>query len=60
MYVSTKLNFKLDEIIKSFEVALRSYLGAYLEPKFSSELEFKQYLEQLKSKQGSSSIVCSF
>ncbi|WP_282166374.1 hypothetical protein [Shewanella japonica] len=59
MYVSTKLNFKLDEIIKSFEVALRSYLGAYLEPKFSSEQEFKQYLEQLKSKQGASSIVLS-
>ncbi len=59
MYVSTRLNFKLDEIIKSFEVALRSYIGCNLQPKFSSALEFKQYLIALKSKQGSSSIVLS-
>ena len=59
MYVSTQLNFKLDEIIKSFEVALRSYLSSKLKPMFTSESEFKKHLELLKSKHNSSSIVLS-
>ncbi len=37
MYVSTHLTFKLDEIVKSFEVALRSYLANKTQPMFNDE-----------------------
>ncbi len=59
MYVSTQLTFNLDEIIKSFEVALRSYLADKIKPKFSSENDFKNYLINLKSTQMSSTIIFS-
>lgn len=38
MYVSNNLLFKLDEIIKSFEVALRSYLLTSLQEKFKMKM----------------------
>lgn len=59
MYVSTQLTFKLDEIIKSFEVALRSYLINKIKPKFSNSNKFKNHLELLLSQQTSSSIMFS-
>jgi len=59
MYVSTQLTFKLDEIIKSFEVALRSYLIDKVKPKFSTDSEFKQYIENLKNTQEASIILFS-
>lgn len=59
MYVSTKLSFKLDEIIKSFEVALRSYLAIKIQPMFSDEESFKMHLTILQTKQQPSSIVLS-
>jgi len=59
MYVSTQLTFNLDEIIKSFEVALRSYLADKIKPKFSSENDFKNYLINLKTTQMSSTIIFS-
>lgn len=59
MYVSTVLTFKLDEIIKSFEVALRSYLATEIEPKFSDENNFKTHLKSLQSSQQPTSIVLS-
>jgi nucleoside-triphosphatase THEP1 len=59
MYVSTKLSFKLDEVIKSFEVALRSYLATKISPMFDSEDDFKTYLINLQGKHQPSSIVLS-
>lgn len=59
MYVSTQLTFKLDEIIKSFEVALRSYLTDKIKPKFLTDDNFKQYLEELKETQEASTIIFS-
>jgi len=59
MYVSTQLTFNLDEIINSFEVALRSYLADKIKPKFSSENDFKNYLINLKTTQMSSTIIFS-
>jgi hypothetical protein len=59
MYVSTQLTFKLDEVVKSFEVALRSYLTDKIKPKFSTDNDFKQYLEDLKDTQEASSIIFS-
>ena len=59
MYVSTQLTFKLDEIIKSFEVALRSYLTDKIKTKFLTNDSFKQYLEELKETQEASTIVFS-
>ena len=59
MYVSNNLLFKLDEIIKSFEVALRSYLLTSLQKKFKNENELKEYLINLQKTQQSSSIMLS-
>ncbi len=59
MYVSTSLTYQLDKIVKSFEVALRSYLSDKISTMFNTEDELKSYLEDLQLKQESSSIVLS-
>jgi len=59
MYVSNELNSKLDEIIKQFEVALRTYLADKIIIKFSDENSFKNHLEDLNNNHHSSSIIFS-
>jgi len=59
MYVSNELNSKLDEIIKQFEVALRTYLADKITEKFSNKNNFKNYLEDLKNNHSSSTIIFS-
>ena len=49
MYVSTSLTYQLDKIVKSFEVALRSYLSDKISTMFNTEDELKSYLEVFNS-----------
>ena len=46
-YLSNNSLFKLDEVIKKFEVAFRSYISEEITSNFSNEKIFYDTLEQL-------------
>lgn len=59
MYISTQLSFKLDEIIKSFEVALRLYLSEKILLTFNTKEEFINHIKNLQKHNNPSSIMFS-
>ncbi len=48
MYISIKESFYLDEIVKSFEVALRSFVSKPLIEKYPAEDNFRAAIQELK------------
>ena len=59
MYISTENCFKLDEIIKSFEVAYRSHISKELILKFSNLSDFSIAINQIYSSIETSPIILS-
>ncbi len=57
MYISIKESFCLDEIVKSFEVALRSFVSKSLIEKYPAEDNFRAAIQELKSKHQDRSII---
>ena len=59
MYLSTSNNYKLDEIIKGFEVALRSFVVEIIKVNFPNETAFESALTNIISKTMPSSLMNS-
>ena len=59
MYLSSKSCFKLDEIIKSFEVAYRSFVVDILTQKFLTESDFFAAINDLANSYTSNSVMYS-
>lgn len=59
MYISVSRTFLLDEIIKSFEVAFRSFISKTLKDNYKTKEEFNTVLVDLESKNVSCSTIFS-
>jgi len=59
MYLSTKNCFNLDKIIKSFEVAYRSHITTIIISKNSSEIKFRNSVNNINKSLKKSSIISS-
>lgn len=59
MYISVKKCFDLDEIVKSFEVALRSFISATMITKYTTVNDFEAALKHLESKFESCAVIFS-
>ncbi len=59
MYISTQRCFDLDEVVKSFEVALRSFIAETMITKYPTCNDFKVSVDVLDSKFTSCSVIFS-
>lgn len=59
MYLSTTNNYKLDEIVKNFEVGFRSYVVEIIKIKFPTPQKFEAALNEINGKIKPSSLINS-